>query len=117
MGGQPQNGGPNGFHLENNKFENNTKVTWQKLQSDKYFCDVTLACDGKQIHAHKIILSSSSPILKNILKQIPNPNPTIFLEGVRYKDLQNLLRYIYQGEVKIARKIYVIFGKLRMILR
>ena len=102
MGGQPQNGGPNGYHLEYNKFENNTKVTWQKLQSDKDFCDVTLACDGKQIHAHKIILSSSSPILKNILKQIPNPNPTIFLEGVRYKDLQNLLRYIYQGEVKIA---------------
>ena len=40
----------------------------------KDFCDVTLACEDKQIKTHKVIISSSSPVLRNILKFNQNPH-------------------------------------------
>ena len=43
------------------------KHSWQKLQSESDFCDVTLVCDNGNIKAHKVIVSSCSQVLK-ILK-------------------------------------------------
>ena len=34
----------------------------ESIYEEEYF-DMTLACDDKQIEAHKIIISSSSPVL------------------------------------------------------
>ena len=50
------------------------------------FCDMTLACQDKQIKTHKLIISSYSPILRNILKLTPNPHPFIYLRRVKYKE-------------------------------
>ena len=50
------------YPLQSNEFESNIKTSWQELETDKDFCDVTLACDDKQIKAHKLIISSSSPV-------------------------------------------------------
>ena len=43
------------------------KHSWQQLQSESDFCDVTLVCDNGNIKAHKFIVSSCSQVLK-ILK-------------------------------------------------
>ena len=85
-------------------FENNIKRCWQGLQIDLDFCDVTLVADDKQISAHKIIISSCSPVLGNILKLNPHPHPLIYLRNVKYKDLKNLLTFMYQGEVSIVEE-------------
>merc|ERR1719469_763573 len=53
---------------------------------------------------HKIIISSNSPILRNILNQNSNPHPVIYLRGVKYKYLQNLINFIHQGEVNVAEE-------------
>ena len=50
-----------------NEFEGNVKLYWQDLQKENDFCDVTLACENKQIKTHKLIVSSFSPVLANIL--------------------------------------------------
>ena len=92
------------FCLRLNEFERNVKTSWRELQIEKDFCDVTLACEDKQIQTHKIIISSSSPVLKNILKLNQNPHQLIYLRGVKYKDLQNLISFMYQGEVNVAEK-------------
>ena len=47
-------------------FENDICETWQALQNESDFCDMTLACEDKQFLSYKIIISSSSPILMNI---------------------------------------------------
>ena len=54
------------------EFERNIKTSWHKLQNEEDLFDVTLACEDKQIKTHKIIISSCSPVLKNILK-VSNP--------------------------------------------
>ena len=55
------------FCLRLNEFERNVKTYWQQLQDEKHFCDVTLACDDGHIKTHKILISSCSPVLKNML--------------------------------------------------
>ena len=54
------------YCLRLNEFERNVKTSWQDLQLEIDFCDVTLACEDKQIKTHKLIISSCSPILRNI---------------------------------------------------
>ena len=72
------------FRLCLNEFGSNITTTWQELEKEKDFCDVTLACEDTQIETHKLIISSSSPVLKNILKNNSNQHPLIYLRGVKF---------------------------------
>lgn len=56
------------YCLHRNEFEGNVKISLQKFQADNTFGDVTLVCGDKQIKPHKLIISSFSPVLRNILK-------------------------------------------------
>ena len=83
-------------------FQASTIRTFQDLQTDEDFTDVTLACkDGKQVKAHKVILCSSSKIFKTILLQNPHQHPLIFLKDVQINVLKSLLQFIYSGNVEI----------------
>ena len=86
----------NNYCLRLNEFERNV------LQLENDFCDITLACEDKQINTHKLIISSCSPVLRNILKLNQVANPLIYLGRVKDKNLQNLLNFMYQGEVNVA---------------
>jgi len=92
------------FCLRLTDFETNVGKSWQDLQSEKDFSDLTLACDGKQFETHKVIVSSCSPILRKILKQNPNQHPLIYLRGVKNTDFNNILNFIYRGEVNIEEE-------------
>lgn len=92
------------FCLRSDDFERNIKASWQELQAEPDFCDVTLACEDKQIKAHKVIISACSPVLMKILKLNPNEHPLIYLTGVKYEDLQKLINFMYQGEVNVAKE-------------
>ena len=96
--------GSDNYCLRINEFEGNVKVSWQELETDKDFCDVTLACEDKQIKTHRLIISSFSPVLRNILKFNQAPHQLIYLRRVSYRNLQNLLRFMYQGEVDVAEE-------------
>ena len=62
------------------------------------FADVTLVCDEqKQFQAHKFVLSSFSPILKNLLVTNPHPHPIIYLRGIRQQELESILQFMYLG--------------------
>ena len=89
------------FCLRLNSFEASVGTNWQQLQNEKDFCDVTLACDDKQIKVHKVIISSCSSVLKKILKSNSNPHPFIYLRGVEFEDLVNIVSFMYQGEVNV----------------
>ena len=58
------------YCLRLNSFGSSVQNTWQQLQNEGDFCDVTLACEDKQIQAHKIVICSSSPVLKSIVKSV-----------------------------------------------
>jgi hypothetical protein len=88
-----------------NKFPEATTETFVNLGNSSDFSDVTLTCaDGQQVKAHKIILSSCSPLFRKILKQNPHSHPLIFLKGVDFTDLNSLVRFIYFGGVDIENE-------------
>ena len=93
------------FCLKWNDYQENTIKTFSKLQREEDFYDVTLVSDDqKQVMAHKVVLSSSSEYFKNILKMSKHVHPMICLTGITTMDLNNILDYIYQGEVQIFQE-------------
>ena len=91
------------FILLWNDFEFNASSSYRKLINDKHFVDVTLVCDdNRQVKAHKVVLSSSSPVLEQILIANPHKHPLIYLHKVKYSCLQSLMKYIYLGQTEVA---------------
>ena len=85
------------------KFETQTKTLFNNLITDTDFLDVTLVTDdGKQIKAHKVILSASSPFFRHVLSSNPHQHPLLYLKGISSSSLGSILEFIYLGEVNIA---------------
>ena len=85
-----------------NEFQSCTRDTFRNLLLDTYFTDVTLVCeDGKQLKAHKVILSACSSFFNNILVRNHHDNMLIYLKGIKYKDLEAIIKFIYLGQISI----------------
>ena len=84
-----------------NDFQDLIQASFEELRSDNDFTDVTLACEDQSIKAHKVILSACSPFFKNLLKAHPNPQPLIYMRGVKTSDLVAVVDFIYRGEANI----------------
>jgi len=91
------------FSLKWNDFEYNISQAFRELRDEADLFDVTLACENEQIQAHKVILSAGSPFFRNILTRNKHQNPLLYLKGVKYRDLQYVLSFMYQGEVDVAQ--------------
>jgi len=63
------------------------------------FTDVTLISDEKNVfRAHKFVLSSCSPVLKDLLLNHPDADPIIYLGGVAHTELLKILQFMYLGK-------------------
>ena len=81
------------FYLTLNEFGKTVKTIWKTLQTENDFCDMTLACGDTLIQTHKVIISAMSPVLRNILKQNSNQHPLIYLKGIKFEELNNLVLF------------------------
>ena len=91
-----------GVMLEWKGYGSTTGTVFQNLYTDQDFTDVTLACeDNARLEAHKVILSSCSEFFSKILRQNPNPNPLIYLQGATISDLQLLKSFMYIGRARV----------------
>ena len=72
------------FNIQCDEFSDSVCITYTKLREDTDYLDVTLAYeDRQQIGAHKVILSSSSPLFRDILKHHKHSHPMIVLRGIK----------------------------------
>jgi len=95
------------FKLKWNDFNDNVSNSFGLLKNEDYLHDVTLVSDDNiQISAHKLVLSACSDYFKNIFKNNKNPyhHPFLCLSGISYEDLNNLVDYMYYGEVNIYQE-------------
>ena len=74
-------------------------------KKESYLQDVTLVSDDlKQFAAHKVVLSACSEYFKKIFQQNTHTQQTLLcLEGTTATDLQNVLDYVYEGEVQVLQ--------------
>ena len=93
------------FNLKWNDFLSNVHKSFQNLRKEDDFFDITLVGDdSKHVTAHKLVLASGSKYFKKIFsnnKKYFQSNGLICLEGLNQNDLNNVLDYIYYGELQI----------------
>ncbi|XP_021946848.1 broad-complex core protein isoforms 1/2/3/4/5 isoform X2 [Folsomia candida] len=76
----------------------------QFLFDGDFLTDVTLVAEGKMIRSHRMLLSLCSPHFKQLFQgnSAQNVNTIVILNNVRYQDLQHVIQFIYNGEVKVS---------------
>lgn len=91
--------------LEWTEFQQNFSSSFQELWKENYLSDITLVCDdNQQIEAHKIILTTCSPLFKTMLKKNKHSHPMIFMRGIKSKHLMLLLEFMYLGETNVFQE-------------
>jgi len=86
------------------------RLGYKQLRNKTTLMDVTLTVEGQTLKAHKKILSSCSPLLKDRLKTADSKS-ILNLKNTTYADLSAILEFMYAGEV------YVEEGQLASVLR
>ena len=86
-------------------FDVNIREYFRKLRKKQKLFDVTLATkDGQHIQAHKIILSSGSDFFSEIFMKSDHSKMLVYLKGISNKGLQQVLDFLYNGEVSIDQE-------------
>ena len=91
--------------LQWDDFAEDVATSFANLREVSDFTDVTLVCqDGRQFEAHRLILSSSSPVFQAMLKGYRHNHPLVYLRGVRSIDLIAILDFLYCGETNVFQE-------------
>ncbi|XP_050309469.1 protein abrupt isoform X2 [Anthonomus grandis grandis] len=105
------------YSLRWNDFHSSILSSFRHLRDEEDFVDVTLACDGCSFTAHKVVLSACSPYFRRLLKANPCQHPIVILRDVQHKDMESLLRFMYNGEVHVGQEHLTDFLKTAQMLQ
>jgi len=92
------------FCLKWNNHQANMLSVFDRLLSNKSLVDVTIGCEGRQVKAHKVVLSACSPFFENLFTENPCKHPIVILKDIRYADLKALVEFMYKGEVNVVQE-------------
>ena len=103
------------FCLKWNDFESSLSRSFKELRGEADLIDVWLCSEAGEreeaapVAAHRLVLSACSGVLRRLLRrQGAGPAPSlapgvVYLRGVASQDLQNIVSFMYDGEVSIAQ--------------
>ena len=98
------------INLCRKEFQKTTTGAFTSFRGSEPFTDITLVCNtGRQIKAHKIILSAVSIFFKTVFEQNPHQHPLIYLKGISFENLNYILDFIYLGDIRIIQEELVTF--------
>ena len=80
------------------------RKAYKVIDVEKDLHDVTLVCDDGAVDAHKLILCSASIFFRLMLKRSKHQHPLLYMKGLKINQIQNILDYIYYGQVSIAKE-------------
>ena len=92
------------FTQDQGHYENFSNCLLSQILYDVQFQDVTLASDdGKEIGAHKMILSAASTWFRSIFTRNfkSTKHPLIICRGLKFEELQSILEFIYLGKTSV----------------
>ncbi|SPP86426.1 broad-complex core protein isoforms 1/2/3/4/5 isoform X1 [Drosophila guanche] len=79
-------------------------AAFPQLLAGQRFVDVTLACEGHQLHCHRLVLAACSTYFEAILAENPCKHPVIILPGeIKLWEIQALVDFMYKGEVNVTQ--------------
>ena len=108
----------NRVSLNHFNYEGHLAQRFKQMLLNEEFADVTLVCDDdKQLKAHRVVLSSSSSVLKNIFDKNNHQHPLLYLSGISSQVLKGILEFIYTGEVQVEQEELEKFMKISTKLK
>lgn len=66
--------------------------------------DVTLACEGFSLKAHKAMLSACSPFFQTLFAENSHQHPIVILKDFKFSELRAIVDFMYHGEVNVSRE-------------
>lgn len=94
------------FCLRWNNFHSNIATSFEHLRDHEDFVDVTLACEGRSLKAHKVVLSACSPYFRNLLKVIK-----MYIKAGRCMIWENMILKLYcLNQSFFGKNIFHIFA-------
>ncbi|XP_050728565.1 polyhomeotic-proximal chromatin protein-like isoform X3 [Eriocheir sinensis] len=89
----------------------------RQLYEECRFVDVGLECEGRQVKAHKAVISACSPYLEGLLKGNPARSHLIKFNGYSYNSLRAVIDFMYNGKVMVEQEHLAAFLKLGRALQ
>jgi len=90
------------FHLKWNNHSLNTLSSFQHLLDTHCLVDVSLTCgSGKTVPAHRMVLAACSDYFYRLFKDLPEKHPVIVFKDASEQILNDLLEFMYRGEVEV----------------
>ncbi|KAF6201159.1 hypothetical protein GE061_005606 [Apolygus lucorum] len=101
-GGPPAS--PQQFCLRWNNYQSNLTNVFDQLLQSESFVDVTLACDGHSVKAHKMVLSACSPYFQSLFFDNPCQHPIVILKDIKWPELKAVVEFMYKGEINVSQE-------------
>ncbi|MCL4150210.1 UNVERIFIED_CONTAM: hypothetical protein GTU68_032579 [Idotea baltica] len=76
---------------------------FDRLLQTESFTDVTLACEGRSLRAHKVVLSACSSYFETLFEEHPDKSPIIILKDIKFAHVSQLVNFMYRGEINITQ--------------
>ncbi|XP_065344797.1 protein bric-a-brac 1-like isoform X5 [Cloeon dipterum] len=93
------------FCLRWNNHQPNFVTVFSSLLHSQALTDVTLAADGQQIEAHKLVLSACSTYFQALFTSYSgHQHPIVILKDVTFRDLRTMVDFMYSGEVHVTQE-------------
>ncbi|XP_076272716.1 protein bric-a-brac 1-like isoform X2 [Rhynchophorus ferrugineus] len=97
-------GSPQQFCLRWNNYQNNLTNVFDQLLQSESFVDVTLACDGHSVKAHKMVLSACSPYFQALFFENPCQHPIVIMRDIKWPELKAAVEFMYKGEINVSQE-------------
>lgn len=105
MAGQQSGAGsPQQFCLRWNNYQTNLTNVFDQLLQSESFVDVTLACDGHSVKAHKMVLSACSPYFQALFFDNPCQHPIVIMKDIKWPELKAVVEFMYKGEINVSQE-------------
>ncbi|XP_030569227.1 protein tramtrack, alpha isoform [Drosophila novamexicana] len=80
----------------------NLQTMFSQLLDRGCFCDVTLACEGQLIRAHRVVLCACSTFFDSVLSNYASErDPIIIMKDVTFAEVKCLIEFMYKGEINV----------------
>ncbi|XP_017794311.1 PREDICTED: protein bric-a-brac 1-like isoform X4 [Habropoda laboriosa] len=97
-------GSPQQFCLRWNNYQTNLTNVFDQLLQSESFVDVTLACDGHSVKAHKMVLSACSPYFQALFFDNPCQHPIVIMKDIKWPELKAAVEFMYKGEINVSQE-------------
>lgn len=101
-GGGTATGSPQQFCLRWHNHQTSLLSSLPLLLDQSHLTDVTLIAEGRNIKAHRVVLSACSTFFSELFRTLDGPlYPVVVLPGASFPAVVALLTFMYSGEVNV----------------